>query len=90
MHNNLINDTNELKKVFPIKNLAYLTIFNNPIASKTGIRHFIVNSCPKLYAVDFNIISDEEKTEMVFLNSKFSSLNPFTKINWPIILYPST
>jgi Leucine-rich repeat (LRR) protein len=33
LHNNLIADVENLRKLFKIKNLCYLTIFNNPIAT---------------------------------------------------------
>lgn len=52
-----------LYKIFEIPNLRYLTLFNNPLSSKWSLRHFIVNSIPSLFALDFHVISDEERME---------------------------
>ncbi|KAL4480801.1 hypothetical protein ABPG72_001670 [Tetrahymena utriculariae] len=89
LHNNLIDDAESLYKVFEIPNLMYLTIFNNPLSTKWSLRHFVVNSMPKLFALDFNAISDEERMEMISKTDRFYALSPSTKINWPLISIPS-
>lgn len=65
LHNNLIDDAESLYKIFEIPNLMYLTLFNNPLSTKWSLRHFVVNSMPQLFALDFNAISDEERMEQV-------------------------
>lgn len=89
MHNNLIDDFEPLEKLFILPNLIYLTIFSNPIASKSGVRHYIVNSLKPLYALDFNVIADEERTKLVMSTEKYYSMSVNTKISWPLVVYPS-
>ena len=44
LHNNLIDSVEPLEKLFDLPKLNYLTIFSNPISSKSGIRHYLVNN----------------------------------------------
>jgi hypothetical protein len=40
-------------------NLSYLTIFNNPVSTRLGIRSRIIHHIKTLWALDFNIVVDE-------------------------------
>ncbi len=71
LHNNLFEDVEDFEKIYNVNSLLYLTIFSNPVSSKPGIRHFIVNKMSHLFCLDFNIISDEERTENLVSTSKY-------------------
>ncbi len=91
MHNNLIEEISSLEKLFFIPNLKYLTIFSNPIASKAGIRHYLVNKISSLQALDFYVINDEERNGLhIYSSDQFTSMGPNTKLSWPLVSYPST
>jgi len=69
-------------KSFSNSNLAYLTIFNNPVASSNGIRGKIARCLHNLLALDFNAISDEERYDYIFLpdNCPFKMMNQKSKV----------
>jgi hypothetical protein len=66
LHFNLLK-SDQFLGGFRHSQISYLTLFNNPIASRNGIRGRIARSIPSLWALDFHAFSEEEKHENVFL-----------------------
>jgi hypothetical protein len=50
-------------------------MYSNPVASIPGYRHFVVNSCFSLLALDEYIITDEERFEDAAFGKRFRALN---------------
>lgn len=39
-------------------------------------------------ALDFNVIADEERNSFLINTDRFSALNYFTKLRWPLTILP--
>lgn len=42
-----------------------------------------------LQGLDFNVITDEERSEALISNPVYHAMSPKTKLIWPIVVYPN-
>jgi hypothetical protein len=54
-----------------LPNIFHISLFNNPCALVEGYRHYIVNSISSLLALDFHVITDEERIEEANFPERF-------------------
>jgi hypothetical protein len=63
--------------------ILHITLFSNPVCNVAGYRHFMVNSIPALKALDYHVITDEERIEDASFGYRFRGLNEFMKLYIP-------
>ena len=63
--------------------ILHITLFANPVCNIPGYRHFMVNSLPGLKALDYHVITDEERIEDASFGYRFRGLNEFMKLYIP-------
>ena len=63
--------------------ILHITLFSNPVCNIPGYRHFMVNSTPGLKALDYHVITDEERIEDASFGYRFRGLNEFMKLYIP-------
>jgi hypothetical protein len=61
----------------------HITLFSNPVCTVPGYRHFLVNSCRTLLALDHYIVTDEERIEDASFGYRYRALNEFMKLHIP-------
>jgi hypothetical protein len=63
--------------------ILHITLFSNPVCNIPGYRHFMVNSISGLKALDYHVITDEERIEDASFGYRFRGLNEFMKLYIP-------
>jgi len=82
LHNNGIFRVQTLNALTGLKSLHGLTLYNCPIADRSGYRHHVVNTIWTLKALDHHVLSDEEIIEDAkFTVEDFKPLSKAMKIN---------
>lgn len=61
LHDNQLSEWTCLKSLLGLPSVLHLTLFNNPVVSVPGYRHFLVNGNQKLLALDTFLVTDEER-----------------------------
>jgi hypothetical protein len=83
LHSNSITSWDNMTDISSITSLLHLTLYSNPVASIPGYRHYMINSCSSLLALDEYVITDEERFEDASFGSRFRALNRYMKIYAP-------
>jgi hypothetical protein len=83
LHNNQITKWQDLQSLTTLPKILHITLFSNPVCNIAGYRHFMVNSCPALKALDYHVITDEERIEDASFGYRFRGLNEFMKLYIP-------
>ena len=83
LHNNKIGGWNEVQALVGLPKIMHITLFQNPVCSVPGYRHFLVNSIPSLLALDTFVITDEERIQDASFGYRFRALNEFMKLHIP-------
>lgn len=67
LHNNRIEDLNEINNLAPLPSLRYLTLFANPISQENPEEYnsYIIQTLPRLLNLDFTPIEEIEETEII-------------------------
>lgn len=63
LHDNLLTKWENLTDLTKMGSVVHLTLYNNPVASIAGYRHYCVNSMPNLLCLDLYIITDIERVD---------------------------
>lgn len=71
LHDNEISEWTALKALVAVPQLLHLTLFNNPVVTIPGYRHFLANSSTTLLALDNYLITDEERLEDACFGYRF-------------------
>ncbi|KAM3137556.1 hypothetical protein pb186bvf_010346 [Paramecium bursaria] len=77
---------NKLKNIEPLyklKAINYLTLFLNPISTQLSLRKQTLSMLKTLWALDFNIVTDEEK----YRDLKLRPGKQNTRLPWPIMSF---
>lgn len=82
-HDNGLSDWTSLKALIAIPGIMHLTLFNNPVVTIPGYRHFLTNSSTSLLALDNYLVTDEERLEDACFGYRFRSMNEFMKLHLP-------
>jgi len=86
LHGNFLKDESFVASLAPLKNLIYITIFNNPLPRKI-VRQKLIETLPQLEAIDFLAVLDWEKD--FSLSSAFIEIQMTrAEIRWPIVTVP--
>lgn len=83
LHNNVITSWQNLVDLTKMGSVIHLTVFDNPVASTSGYRHYVVNSMPNLLCLDLYIITDEERIEDASYGTRFRAMNEHMLIQMP-------
>ena len=82
-HDNYLSEWNHLKAAILCPGVLHFTFFGNPVAAIPGYRHFMVNACRSLLALDTFIVTDEELLEDACFGYRFRSMGEFMKLHLP-------
>ena len=83
LHNNLLSSWQNLTDLTKMGSVVHLTLFDNPVASIAGYRHYCVNSMPNLLCLDLYIVTDEERIEDASYGTRFRAMNEHMHIQLP-------
>lgn len=83
LHDNEISEWISLKALVALPQIIHITLFNNPVVTIPGYRHFLANSSKTLLALDNFLITDEERLEDACFGYRFRSMNEFMKLHLP-------
>ena len=84
LHGNKIENWTDIESLTGLgESVVHLTVFNNPITTVPGYRHFLVNALQHLLALDQYVITDEERIENASFGYRFRALNDFMKLHIP-------
>jgi Leucine-rich repeat (LRR) protein len=83
LHNNNIQKWQDLQSLTTMPSILHVTLFSNPVCNIPGYRHFMVNSISGLKALDYHVITDEERIEDASFGYRFRGLNEFMKLYIP-------
>ena len=83
LHNNNLSNWKDLSYIVQIPGIFHITLFSNSVCSIPGYRHYMVNSCPSLLALDHYVITDEERIEDASFGYRFRGLNEYMKLHIP-------
>ena len=80
LHNNQISVWQSLASLTVLGKVLHITLFGNAVVSIPGYRHYLVNSMPNLIALDFHVVTDEERFEDACYIFRFRAMNEYMKI----------
>jgi Leucine-rich repeat (LRR) protein len=83
LHNNKIAKWQDITNLVTLPQILHITLFSNPVCTVPGYRHFLVNSCRTLLALDHYIVTDEERIEDASFGYRYRALNEFMKLHIP-------
>ena len=83
LHNNKIGKWQDITNLVALPQILHITLFSNPVCTVPGYRHFLVNSCRTLLALDHYIVTDEERIEDASFGYRYRALNEFMKLHIP-------
>lgn len=83
LHNNKIGKWQDITSLVTLPQILHITLFSNPVCTVPGYRHFLVNSCRTLLALDNYIVTDEERIEDASFGYRYRALNEFMKLHIP-------
>ena len=83
LHDNRFSSERVVQNVIHAPNIKHLTLYNNEIVNSPSYRHFVVNSCPSLIALDFNVVAEEERTTFFGESKRFKGMNKYTYFKLP-------
>jgi hypothetical protein len=83
LHKNNLSKWQDLQSLVALPAVLHITLFANPLCAIPGYRHFLVNSMPKLLALDNFVITDEERIEDACFGYRFRALNEYMKLHIP-------
>ena len=83
MHNNKISKWQDITNLVTLPQVLHITLFSNPVCTVPGYRHFLLNSCRTLLALDHYIVTDEERIEDASFGYRYRALNEFMKLHIP-------
>ncbi|KAJ3022099.1 U2 small nuclear ribonucleoprotein A' [Thoreauomyces humboldtii] len=69
LSNNLIEDTGDLDPLGAFENLVWLSLTDNPVATRKHYRHYVIHRCPKVRILDFRKVKEKERQEAAALFS---------------------
>ncbi|CAM9438906.1 unnamed protein product, partial [Discosporangium mesarthrocarpum] len=87
LHRNQVADWRSAIHIGQAPSLTYLTLHENPIASRKMYRNLIVNCCESLRGLDFHVVSDEEVIEGASFGkeSRFGCLSSSLALPAPLV-----
>lgn len=80
---NKISKWEDLESLTGLPKIMHLTVYSNPVSAIPGYRHFLVNCCSSLLALDNCVITDEERSEDASFGVRYRAMNKYMKIYIP-------
>ena len=81
-NNNFPQSWHVLEHVVKSPALLHLTLFGNEVRTLPGYRHFLVNKRPTLLALDYHLVTDEERMDHVSISGseRFRAMSDYMRI----------